>query len=249
MHRLLLRGRRIAVRSKHGIVWRLDPFEYVDSFVLRHGFYEEEVLETALSSLRSGEVFWDIGSNLGLHALTVKHRRPDITVFAFEPNPSLAHLVQEVARQNDLDINQCEIALDAVAGQQKFFIHEGNAGRCGLHNWNSDPDLKYIEVVTDTADNLLANKRGLRPNVIKMDVEGNEQRVLDGMADLLKSRELHTIIFEDSVDDNSTVKRTLRSAGFRCEQLVRKESTQHNLENYVGTRDRNSVRLPDENTL
>lgn len=241
IHQLLLQGRRIEVKSKHGVRFQLDPYEYVDGFILHYGFYEEEVLEAALESLLPGDVFWDVGSNLGLHALTARRLRPDVSVWAFEPNPQMAALLVAAARRNAIEVTLLELALDATAGQADFFLHEGNSGRCGLHNWEADPRLQHIEVVTDTADGVVANHRAPAPNVVKIDVEGNEERVLAGMQGVLKSETLHTVIFEDSPQETSAVKTILREEGFTIEKLVRREPAQHNLENYVAKRNRASA--------
>jgi len=86
-HTLVCGGRRLNVRSKHGVAFKIDPHEYVDGFILRRGYYEEEVLDAIRSSLNPGDVFWDVGSNLGLHALTVAKLNSGSPIFAFEPNP------------------------------------------------------------------------------------------------------------------------------------------------------------------
>lgn len=238
LHRVLLGGRRIEAASRHGIVWQLDPYEYVDGFVLRYGFYEEEVLEAELARLAPGEVFWDVGANIGIHALTVRRLRPDVRVHAFEPNPAMAALITAASARNALDLTLHSLALDADAGRAKFFVHEGNAGRSGLHNWDADPQLKSIEVATQRGDTAIAAGLAPAPHVLKIDVEGNEARTLQGMHTLLHTGPLHTVIFEDVIQDDSQVKTLLRDAGFTIAQLTRKEPTHHNLENYVAKKDR-----------
>lgn len=236
VHRVLLRGRRIAARTKHGVLLYLDPYEYVDGFVLRDGFYEEEVLNAALARLRPTEVFWDVGANLGLHALSIKRLRPDVVVSAFEPNPSMAALLHGAARGNALEVDIWEVALHSEAGRAPFYIHAGNAGRSGLHNWDSDPALCCVEVETRTADETVDAGEARQPNVIKLDVEGNEDRVLEGMKRTLANWNLHTVIFEDAIEPTSKVKTILLEAGFTIRQLKRQGSTHHNLENFVAVR-------------
>lgn len=236
LHRLLLQSRRLEVKTRHGLRLRLDPYQYVDDIVLRHGFYEEEVLAAALERLRPGEVFWDVGSNLGLHALTVSRLRPDVSIWAFEPNPRMASLIEAARQRNAVNVTLIELALDANAGRAKFYLHEGNSGRCGLHNWDANPRLPHIEVTTDTGDRVVAEHRAPTPNVVKLDVEGNQSQVLDGMRQLLASDSLHTVIFEDSPPENSVAKTILRTAGFTIETLVRRELTPNSQENYVARR-------------
>ena len=241
-HQAVCRGKRIAVRTKHGVVLSVDPHEYVDGFVLRHGYYEEEVLTAITDNLAPGDLFWDVGSNLGLHALTVARLRRDVRICAFEPNPVMAGLIRAAAAANRAGIDVLELALDSQAGVAEFYLHPGNAGRSGLHNWASDPTLRHIEVVTARGDDLVAQARALAPNVIKIDVEGNEARVLEGMPVLCADHRLHTVIFEDSVIESTAAKQRLRAAGFEIHALARREATHHDLENFLARR--KPARLP-----
>jgi len=235
--RTFAKGRRIVAKSKHGLAWRLDSSEYVDRFVLTHGFYEEEVLEALLRRIRLGDCFWDIGANLGLHALTIKRLAPDTLVYAFEPNPELSRLLEEVALANNVDVLVEPVALDEVSGVAKFFIHKGNLGMSGLYNWNSDADAKVVEVLKDTGDALFLGGRVCRPNVVKIDAEGSELQILKGMTALLAGHDLHTVVIEDSPDDVTAIKLLLQESGFTLSKLERREPTHHNLDNYVATRD------------
>lgn len=232
----LRQGERIAVRTKHGVVCQLSPHEYVDGLVLRHGFYEEEVLDSILSRLRPGDCFWDVGANLGLHALTVAHLKPDTRVVAFEPNPALARLLRETATRNRLTLDVQEVALDAQSGTATFYVHSGNSGRSSLHNWDNDPSLTRIEVRTIRGDELVGAGKVPAPHVMKIDVEGNEARVLEGMPHLLDQPSLHSIVLEDAKEMDSPAKQILQRHGFSLRVLERKENTSHNLENFLATR-------------
>ena len=50
-------------------------------------YYQREVLDAILASLRDDGVLWDVGANVGLHVITAKRLRPQETVVAFEPAP------------------------------------------------------------------------------------------------------------------------------------------------------------------
>jgi len=237
-HTLVCRRRRLQLKTKHGIGLQLDPGEYIDAIVLRHGYYEEEVLDAIRVHLGPGEVFWDVGSNLGLHALTIAHARRDARVYAFEPNPQMAGLIQAAAAANGVAVAVQEVALDTRTGRAKFFVYAGNVGRSGLHNWDADPHLASIEVATLRGDEAVGNGAIRQPHVVKLDVEGNEAQVLEGMPAVLADRALHTIVFEDSPTEETATKAILRASGFQFSRLARREPTQHNLENFVARRPR-----------
>ncbi len=235
-HAKLCGGRRLEVESKHGLRLLLDPYEYVDSQILRFGYYEEEVLDGLLSDFHDGDVVWDIGANIGLHALTIAKLRPTAQVSAFEPNPALNTLIQSAARRNALMVNTVSTALDSVGGTARLYLSPGNAGMSSLHNWGADPQQPSIDVTTARAEDLVAASQISSPNIVKIDVEGNEDRVLSGMSRLLANPRLHTIVFEDSTQEATKAKEILYAAGFQINPLSRREATHHHLDNYVAKR-------------
>ena len=90
--RRILRGHHevtlTRVRTVDGLLFDLDVENVMDYAVLDHGYYEREVIDAIIRSLTPNGVLWDVGSNIGLHAITAKHLRSDATVVAFEPAPT-----------------------------------------------------------------------------------------------------------------------------------------------------------------
>lgn len=80
-------GRGIVIRTRFGARFALLPFEYINSHVIREGFYESEVFEAALGAMPPDGVFWDVGANIGLHAVSMAYRLPNARVIAFESIP------------------------------------------------------------------------------------------------------------------------------------------------------------------
>jgi FkbM family methyltransferase len=232
----LCRSQRLHVSTKHGVRLLLDPGEGIDSVVLREGFYEEEVYLAVEGALSPDDVFWDIGANLGLHAFTVRKNFPSVGVYAFEPNPAMVDLLKQNAKRNDLAIEILPIAVGNTEGESEFFLHQGNSGRCGLYNRDADPKLTSISVQTASGDALIARGVVRAPSVIKIDVEGHEFIVLQGLAVALKSESLRAVVFEDQIADETEVKELLRQSGFEIRPLHRMEATHHNLENYLAFR-------------
>jgi len=227
---------RIKVRTQHGIILQLSPVEYIDSIVIKTGYYEIEVLDSLLEILKDGDVFWDIGANLGLHGLTVAHQLPSVSVSCFEPNPEMCELLNRSVSDNGLKVNVLKIAISDTNQECDFFIHRGNLGMSGLHNWNNQEGLETTRVFARTAESLIADG-ATAPNVVKIDVEGHELQVLAGFESLMSSIPLRAIVFEDGKELNSQIKQFLVRHGFEIRALNRVSSlTSHNLENYVATR-------------
>lgn len=242
-HRRLTGRSTLRVRSAYGSLFELPPHDYIPAHVLREGYYESEVLEALRPNLGSGAVLWDVGTNLGLHAVTAKVLSPITTVVAFEPNPAMVVEIRRHAKLNSVDLRLASMALGACDETRPLHIvGAGNPGMSTLHPWS---EARYDTVTTvecARGDTLIA--RGLQPTptVIKLDVEGGEADVLAGLPGVLSSLTLRAVVFEGAanLDDTSAahpVAGPLLRAGFRLSPLFRREATNHNLGNYLAARD------------
>ncbi len=233
-HKTFLSGKNLVLQTRHGIPLSLDPNEYVDRFIIDHGYYESEVLEAIVGHLPESGVFWDVGANIGIHAVSIARKMPKTRVFCFEPNPIMAKRIQINAELNQVTLNIQPTALGKEARKGFLYLHQGNAGMSSTHNWSGQKENKKIEIKIKKADDLCP---GLvdPPNVVKIDVEGGEYDVLEGMERILGTKELRAVIFEDNLGD-SAAKKKLQEKGFRIQQLKRKEPTHHNLENYLAVK-------------
>jgi FkbM family methyltransferase len=236
LHTLLLKGRRLCLPTRHGVRLKLAPQEYIDGAILREGYYEIEVLEALTQYLRPDDTLWDIGANLGLHALTLAKLHPELTLHAFEPNPPMATLLKEVIVANGLAVNLHTQALSSITGAADFYQPQGNCGRSGLDNWDQRDDLPVVKVETITGDELINSGRAPTPNIIKLDVEGHEAKVLQGLSVTLTDPRLHTLVFEDAKTEDTPAKELLRQKGFEFTCLSRKDGVEQPLANFMAHR-------------
>ena len=233
---------RLLLRTPYRSLFALDPTAYIDGIVLREGYYESEVLEALRPHLGRGAVFWDIGGNFGLHAITAKLLQPSMQVFVFEPNPAMIAEILVNARLNRVEVGLLPVALAESAGPRTFFVNrQGNAGMSTLHAWAGAHYDDQITVECARADELVAAGRLPPPTVIKLDVEGGEAAVLAGLGALLLRPELRAIVFEAATGlaqspDTDAIAGPLRRAGFRLVPLVRREHSTHTLDNYLASR-------------
>lgn len=104
----------------------------------------------------------------------------------------------------------------------------GMAGGLGLHSLTADTDGETITVKTRKGDSLVTNGEAV-PSVIKIDVEGAEGNVLEGLSDVLSHPACRVVYCEihaseslpNSVQDfdhtPETVENKLQEAGFVLE--------------------------------
>lgn len=176
--------------------------------------YEGFFLERILSNLREGDVFFDVGANIGLVSLIVAHQPSfrDGVVHGFEPEPrNLDHMRRNIAA-NGLEnrVRAHDVALSKEEGTAELFVR-GKAGE-GRHSLVSERgSTGAIQVQLTTMDSFCRAEDAL-PTVVKIDVEGAEGEVLAGMDGLLKRHrprelfmEIHNKGGEDKMPDGSLI--------------------------------------------
>jgi FkbM family methyltransferase len=143
---------------------------------------EEPELQAELARLLTpGDVFYDVGANVGFMtlvgaALVGRTGR----VIAFEPIPRLAAAVRANAERNGLaQIEVHELALADEEATARFVVPEESSG-AHLADVNAG-DGETFDVQVTTLDAFLARTGAPPPTAIKLDIEGAELRALDGM--------------------------------------------------------------------
>jgi FkbM family methyltransferase len=155
------------------------------------------VLDTCLAVLRPGDVFYDIGANVGFIGVEIARKIPSASVIAFEPQATLAHTIALSAQLNNLcNLKVCELMIGEKVGQGRLFlpahcIHASAVPR--------EPDATETVCPITTLDEEVCNHRLPPPNVIKLDVEGSELAVFRGARQVL-AKHRPWIVFE--ADDN-----------------------------------------------
>lgn len=223
--------------NKYGAKFYLDPHNYIDSYVLKTGYYESEIIEAILPFLSADSVFWDIGANFGLHAITAKFLKQSVRVIAIEPSPIMAAQLKKNCRLNQTNIELLNIALSDRAKFQVLHLLDGNSGMSTLKPIQNAQYSDTCICWCDTADNLVLNHNLPQPTIIKIDVEGSELEVFQGMHHVLSQPTLQAIVFEEhqnllDVKDHP-LSQLLSSYQFTIKPLFRQENTHHSLGNFI----------------
>jgi FkbM family methyltransferase len=227
------------VKTVDGLTMALDPESYMDNFIIQTGYYEREVLEAIFAYLPADGVLWDVGANFGLHSLTAKHLRPNATVIAFEPVPFTAARLMMNSGSNNLDVKLFCVALGRKTGYSQISVLlRGNSGLSSLEPWSNVAYDASFDCRVERGDDLIAQKVTPAPSVIKVDVEGFEVSVLNGLSNTLKSPKLRAILFESDGKHFSEISETLIRNGFRVASLPPQNKTEsgHETPNFLATR-------------
>ncbi len=153
------------------------------------GDNERPVQDALARHLRPGDVFFDVGANVGFFTiLAARLVGPTGRVVALEAVPRNARRVVANARRNGLG-NVTVLALAAGAGTGTATLNLArHPGGAVLASAGVPPDASgTITVPVRSIDDLAASEDLPPPTVCKIDVEGAEEAVLDGMVHTLRT--------------------------------------------------------------
>jgi FkbM family methyltransferase len=213
------------IESGPGKGLRFDAGPYTQRFA--SGRYEHPVQEALVSVVRPADVCCDIGANLGFFSVLLSRLAgPAGSIYAFEPVPKNASAIARNARLNRLaNIEILPVALSCVDGRGELLLAH-HVGGAVLKSAGTPPDLAgSITVETASLDTLVEHQQIKPPNVVKIDVEGAEMEVLQGMQRVLRQW-APTVILE--LDDEtaeacekkvSSSRSFLQNLGYRTELL------------------------------
>lgn len=191
-------GRRFGAPMPDGLRLVIhNPMEFIQRQVISFGVYERSIIQVLQTVLRQGDVFFDIGGNIGHHSLIALGCGAQ--VHTFEPLPRLAERIRENATFNNLQANLTinVAAVGAEAGVATLNeVERSDDGSHSLIVGVAGKSLSAIEVPVVTLDNYVSTGKGPAPQLIKIDVEGYEARVLDGAKQVLASESPPFIIIE-----------------------------------------------------
>lgn len=157
------------------------------------GLEEYQDMAFCAHLLRPQDVFVDVGACFGSYSLLASGVAGARSI-AFEPNPVTAQGLRENIRLNSLG-DRVEIRAKAV-GSEHGTVMLTSELRAANHIVGADDaaDTSQVAVPLTRLDDELEQTA---PALIKIDVEGYEQAVLDGAQAVLRKESLLAVILED----------------------------------------------------
>ncbi|MDA2909539.1 FkbM family methyltransferase [Nitrospiraceae bacterium AH_259_D15_M11_P09] len=165
---------------------------------------EPETIEWLNWNLKDHDVFFDVGANIGLYSLYAAKFNPQCTVYAFEPeSQNFARLCTNISINGLTNIIPCNFPLARRETFDFFYVGDMQPGSA-LHSFGRMNELRLgaenvplrqgcLAVTLDA----LAGKYGLpQPALLKIDVDGIENEILDGGEVVLRSNKLRTVLVE-----------------------------------------------------
>jgi FkbM family methyltransferase len=154
---------------RDGLLW--DVPENFPEGIASLLLHEPKASAFLLSQFKPGQVFVDVGANVG--AYSIRAAAKGMKVFAFEPNPENLKLLNKNAEINHISLDPLPYALGPNEGQAHLTLNGG------LSKISSTEGI-LVEMRTLDSFSLPA------VDLVKLDVEGYELEVLQGAKGTLK---------------------------------------------------------------
>lgn len=187
---------------------------------------EPELVRWLFETFHGGDVFYDIGANVGAYSLVAAAcGGPTCRVYSFEPGATtFSQLCRNVA-VNALErvVTPLPIALTDATRLVTFNYSNLDAG-AALHaigepvDWKGDGYTPAYRqpVIAFRLDDLRRQFALLAPTHLKIDVDGGERVLLNGSRDTLREASLRWVFveLEEETAEGDAIIGTLREAGF-----------------------------------
>lgn len=179
--------------------------------IAEHGMYERHLSWFLRHNLHSGDVFFDVGANVGYHTvLAAQVVGPSGRVISFEPHPAMRRLLTRNIAGNGLtNVTVDPRALSSSSGSARldFDLFDSGATSVAL---DSSPTDGKTEVTITTLDQACMD-HGIVPFITKIDAEGLEADILMGGSQLFTKRR-SVIVMEFCPANNHRSRNSFRSA-------------------------------------
>lgn len=184
-----------------------DDFDFLALYVGQARAYFPPSFELALDVAPPGGVVLDLGAHLG--TFTLAAAATGRRVIAVEASPRNVELLGASVHENGFDdlVTIVPVAVSDRSGSVRF-QEEGPWGQVSRSGWG----MGVVEVPARPVPEVLADVGVERVDVVKMDVEGSEIAVVEGMAPLLTAGDAPTVVYESNAH-------TLRMFDATAEQL------------------------------
>lgn len=155
-----------------------------------------EFSEIFIEIVKNSKVFFDIGANIGYYSLISTKANPNVKVFSFEPSNGPFHFLEKNIELNMAkNVKALKIAVTDHNDDIEFFedinpkykyqkYHVSGTGNT-VNTWNNNNTNKYL-VSGIRIDDLVIKEKLESLDLIKIDTEGTEDKVLIGALNTIK---------------------------------------------------------------
>lgn len=235
---LVARGftKPVCVYTKDGFSIWLDPHNgAVDEYMYIHKNWEPQIARLIKDNVATGDVFLDIGANIGYMSLLACAQ--GARVIAYEPIPRLVEQLQKSARENNFDITTRPVALGSEVMDTTISVFPKNVGGSSLvRETNTKIPISISTLDTEGVPKV---------DFIKIDTEGYEWGVLKGAEATIDTHKPN-VVFEFSprryLDKTKTILSFFVEKGYTLFDIDRNMAIE-NIDTYLAITDTDETNI------
>lgn len=164
---------------------------------IAYGNHEPQVVQVLEAELTDGDIVFDVGAHIGFHTIIASRKVGEGGhVFAFEPISENAVLLEENIGINGLE----NVSVERVAVSHlmddtvNIFV---SSKESGIHSYAYGQGLDdSVDVPSISIDGYCSKENVPSPDLIKIDAEGAEMDILEGMVKTISDAEEIMVICE-----------------------------------------------------
>jgi FkbM family methyltransferase len=202
----------------------VDPNDHgLSPHLILDGYWEMSTTEAIAQLVEPGMTVGDVGANLGYFTMLMADLvGPSGKVFAFEPNPQMAFRTERSARLNGFGqrVEVCQTVLHGENDLTVSFLMPSDEPKNAYARPYDGEELTG-SVLMD-ASRLDSRPEWLDFDMLKIDAEGSEQDIFQGMSTLMEKGRLRIIVMEvrlSRYEKGSTFLQDILSHGFTMERI------------------------------
>jgi FkbM family methyltransferase len=178
-----------------------------------------------ISSINSNGAYIDVGVNIGQTLIKLKSTNPTMQYFGFEPNPTCVFYTKKLIEMNKLEhvtIFPCGIASANSLYELSFFSeYDTDSSASMIDNFRPNQKVyKKEQIPCYNIGQIFSERKMPHISIIKIDVEGGELEVLEGLEKIIENDSPYIQIEILPVYDNNNANRLLRQN--KIEALLKK---------------------------
>jgi FkbM family methyltransferase len=197
--------------------------------IFANGVYEPDTVAGILRRIPRNGVYLDVGANIGAIAIPVARQRPDVRVICIEADPGMATVLRRNVAKNALPNITVAECLAGSCSREAIRFYTAPPDKFGMGSVGPQFDRPPILLRQVALDELLDEIGIDDVDVIKLDVEGSELGVLQGLTRRLTASKSPKILFEfcdwaeERIEgqERGAAQAFLHSLGYRTFQLGR----------------------------
>lgn len=182
------------IRTSDGFSIKVRPNDLIGRHLYLTGQFDRSIVEVLLRLAKPGDTLLDIGANIGYVSACFLANVPDSNVVAVEPQPDVLQLLRSNLAQ--FGSSRHQVVAAAVSNETRGGWMQPRPGNPGAGTLIESKAPDSISVELWSGARLFSAVKIKKLDLVKIDVEGHEEEVIDTCTTSFEKLRPRAILFE-----------------------------------------------------